>query len=202
MATVVLALHYQNEVLHERGTIKVGVGEGSDSRTRVKTKAAQLLAGARKAGLPIVSVRIAFQPGHTDVIQNCKIFREVVANNSMVEGTWGSEFYEGLGPLPGEAVVKHNRVNAFYDSPLEDVLRGLKADKLIVAGIATNSVVETTVRHAADVGYEVAVVEDACSSGKAELHDASLANMRLIAEVMPLDQLIAQTWRFGPATER
>lgn len=194
---VLLALHYQNEVLHERGTIKVGVAE--EGRARVRMKAADLLAGARRARIPVVSVRIAFRPDHADVIQNCRIFRDVVANKSMAEGSWGAEFHEGLGPEPGEFVVKHTRVNAFYGSQLEEVLRVLGATRLIVAGIATNSVVETTARHAADMGYEVAVVADACASGRPELHQASLANMALIAEVLTLEDLIAQGWTFGSA---
>ncbi len=196
MTTVVLALHYQNEVLHEKGNIKVGVAQGSDSRARVKVKAAELLAGVRAAKIPVVSVRIAFNPDHSDVIQNCKIFRDVVANKSMAEGSWGAEFFDGLGPVAGEFVIKHSRVNAFYGSQLEEVLRVLRADRLIVAGVATNSVVETTVRHAADMGYEVAVVADACSSGRPELHEASLANMAYVAEVITVDDLVSKGWRF------
>ena len=52
----------------------------------------------------------------------------------MVEGSWGAEFYEGLGPLGGETVVKHTRVNAFFGSPLEEILRILDARRLIMAG--------------------------------------------------------------------
>ena len=197
MSTVLIALHYQNEVLHERGNIRVGVSEAGGSR--VRAKAAELLAGARARQIPVVSVRIAFRPDHADVIRNCKIFRDVVANKSMAEGSWGADFYEGLGPAPGEHVVKHTRVNAFYGSPLEEVLRVLGATRLIVAGIATNSVVETTVRHAADMGYEVAVVGDACSSGHPELHQASLANMAYVAEVLTVGELVERGWSFASA---
>ncbi len=95
--------------------------------------------------------------------------------------------------------AKHSRVNAFYGSQLEEILRVLKADRLIVAGVSTHSVVETTVRHAADMGYEVAVVSDACSAGRQDLHEASLANMDYVAEVMTMDELAARGWRFGGA---
>ena len=199
MTTVLLALHYQNEVLHERGAIKAGSSDHGGARARVKIKAAELLAGARRAQIPVISVRIAFRPDHADVIQNCMIFREVVARKAMAEGSWGAEFHEGLGPEPGEHVVKHTRVNAFYGSPLEEVLRVLGATRLLIAGVATHSVVETTVRHAADMGYEVAVVADACSSGRPELHEASLVAMGPVAEVMTLDQLAGQGWKFGSA---
>jgi len=184
-----LALHYQNEVLHARGAIRVGVSEAGPDRTAIMDCAGELLAVARAAAIPVISVRIAFRSDHADVIANCKIFRDVVALGAMVEGSWGAEFVERLGPAPGEFVVKHTRTNAFFGSPLEEILRTLEARRLIVAGVSTNSVVEATVRHASDAGYEVIVVSDACSAGVAKLHFASLRNMAYVAEVDTLDAL-------------
>lgn len=188
--TVVLALHYQNEVLHPDGQIRLGVAD-DDRRGSVVAAATRFLAGARGAGLPIVHVRIAFPAGHQGVLTNAPIFRNVVRSGAMVEGSWGSEFHEGLEPLQGEAVVTHNRVNAFYDSPLEMVLRGLSATRLILAGVATNSVVEHSARHAADMGYEVVVVADACSAARADVHEAALFNLSLVGEVATVDALFA-----------
>ena len=197
MGTVLIAMHYQNEVLDPRGKIKVGIAAEDPNRSTLRQNAARLLTGARDHGIPVISVRIAFNPGHADVIQNCKIFRDVVANGAMVEGSWGAEFHEGLGPIGDEFIVKHSRVNAFYGSQLEEILHVLKADRLIMAGVATNSVVETTARHAADVGYEVIVASDACSCARLALHEASLENMRYIAEVRTVEQLLdeALAWR-------
>jgi nicotinamidase-related amidase len=196
--TALVAMHYQNEVLHPQGRIKVGMAEASDHRGRVVDRAAALLRFARGAGIPVVSVRIGFRPDHADVIQNCKIFRDVAKSGAMVEGSWGAEFYEGLGPLGGEPVVKHTRVNAFFGSPLEEILRILDARRLIMAGIATNSVVCTTVAHAADAGYDVVVAEDACSSGNPALHDACMENMRLVAEVLSVDQIVGRFAALAP----
>lgn len=190
MSTVLVAMHYQNEVLHPEGKIKVGVAEEADNREAVKQNAARLLAAARARGISVVSVRIAFRADHSDVIQNCRIFRNVVQNKAMVDGSWGADFHQGLGPVAGEFVVKHSRVNAFHGSQLEEVLRLLKADRLIMAGIATNSVVLSSVICAADMGYDVIVAADACSSADPVLHDASLDNMRLIAEVMSVSDII------------
>lgn len=197
MKTVLIAMHYQNEVLDPRGKIKVGLAAEDPNRSAVKQNAARLLAGAREQGIPVISVRIAFNPGHTDVIQNCKIFRDVVAIGAMVEGSWGAEFQEGLEPVGDEFVVKHSRVNAFYGSQLEEILRVLKAERLIMAGIATNSVVETSARHAADMGYEVIVASDACSCARLELHEASLENMRYIAEVRTVEKLLDEARALG-----
>ncbi len=186
-----LALHFQNEVIHPAGAIRVGVAEHSPGRARLIATAGRLLAGMRAAAVPVVSVRIAFRPDHADVVANCRIFRDVIRLGAMAEGSWGAEFFEALGPLPGEHVVKHTRTNAFFGSPLEEVLRCLDARRLIVAGVSTNSVVEATVRHASDAGYEVTVAADACSAGDPELHAASLRNMELIAEVMTVEDVLA-----------
>ena len=189
MNTVFLALHYQNEVLHPKGRIKVGMAEEDARRDQVIAAATKLFAICRGTGIPVVSVRVAFRADHADVIQNCKIFRNVVASKAMVEGSWGARFHDGLAPDEGEFVVRHTRINAFYGSQLAEVLAVLKAQRLIIAGVATNSVVLTTVAAAADMGYEVVVVADACSSGDRNLHESSLENMKLVAEVTTTDQL-------------
>ena len=185
--TALLAIHYQNEVLHPDGQIKVGVAADNPDRAALIHAAGALLATARAAAIPVISVRIAFRSDHADVIQNCRIFRNVVQLGAMVDGSWGAAFAEGLGPLPGEHVVKHTRTNAFIGSPLEEVLRCLGARRLVVAGVSTNSAVEATVRHASDVGYEVTVIRDACSAGVPDLHEASLRNMEYVAEIATLD---------------
>ncbi|MBO9329809.1 isochorismatase [Achromobacter sp. HZ01] len=184
--TAVLALHYQNDVLHPAGKIRVGLDADGDTRRRVLEGAAALLAGARAAGLPIVHVRIAFRPDYADLLPNCAIFRNVAAIGAVPDGQWGSEFYEGLQPLAGSArefVVKHTRISAFYGTPLEETLRLLGARRLVVAGVATHSVVEGTVRHAADIGFDVMVAQDACAAADPAAHQASLASMRLIARI-------------------
>lgn len=183
---VVVALHYQNDVLHPDGKIRVGLSADSPLRAGVIDAAHMLFSSARARAIPIVHVRIAYRPDCADLLTNAPIFRRVAASGAVCEGTWGAEFYQGLSPLENDArefVVKHTRVNAFYGSQLESVLRVLGARRLVIAGVATHSVVESTVRHAVDMGYEVVVNADACASGNLEAHAASLESMRLIADV-------------------
>ncbi len=190
--TAVLALHYQNEVLHPDGKIRLGVAEGATGRNQVIERAGRLLAGARVAGVPVVSVRVAFRPDHADVLQNARIFRDVVRLGAMVEGSWGAEFYPGLGPEPAEFVVTHNRIGAFHGSNLGDALRAIGAERLIVAGIASSSVVVTTVAQAVDLGFEVIVARDACSAGRPEMHSAAMDIMSVVAEIMSVDEALRQ----------
>jgi nicotinamidase-related amidase len=196
MTSVLLALHYQNEVLHRSGRIRLGVAEHDPAREQIVAAAKRLLAGARAHAVPVVSVRIAFREDHADVIPNAEIWRRVVAGKVMAEGSWGAEFHEGLGPLPGEFVVTHNRNNAFYASALEGVLARLAPTRLVLAGVATNFVVESTARHASDLGYDTVIAADACSAGTPEAHRASLASLAMLATVSSVDDIVAQ-WERG-----
>lgn len=188
--TAVLALHYQNEVLHPDGAIRLGVAADDAGRDRVIAAATKLLEAARQAGVALIHVRIAFAPGYTDVIQNCAIFRNVVARGAMEEGSWGAAFHEGLEPEPGEPVITHIRVNGFFGTDLQGRLERLGVGHLVIAGVATNSVVETTGRHAADVGWLVTVAEDACSASDAGLHRAALSNMALLGNVLSVAAIV------------
>ena len=193
--TAVLALHYQNDVLHPNGRIRVGLDANDPARARVIEAATRLFARARATGLPIIHIRIAFRPDYADLVQNCWIFRKTAEIGAVQDGTWGAEFFEGLGPAEGretEYVIKHLRTSGFIGTPLELLLTKLDVRHVIVAGVATHSVVEMTARHAADLGYEVSVAEDACACADARLHAASLDSMRLIADVQPVAALFDQ----------
>ena len=182
MRTAVLALHYQNDVVHPEGRLGAAAGN-----PELVANAGRLLARARAAGVPVVSVRIAFSPG--GVRENAPIF--AAAAGAVVEGTWGAEFLDGLGPADGEPVVTHSRVNAFYESELEPVLRGFGAERLVVAGVETHSSVEHTARQALDIGYEVVVAADACASADPELHAAALRVLGPhVAQVTTVDKAL------------
>ena len=191
---VVLALHYQNDVVHPHGRIRLGFAEGDAQREAVLTAAELLLAGARECDVPVVHVRIAFRPDHADVVRNGPIWENVVRIGAVAEGSWGASFHDRLRPQPHEMIVRHGRINAFFGSPLEETLRLFDPLDLVIAGVATNSTVEHTARHAADMGYRVTVAADACAASRPDLHQAALDNIALLGTVATVDEVVAG-WR-------
>ncbi len=193
MSTAVVAVHFQNDVLDPEGRIEAGL-EREDSRRAALIKAARrLLAGARKRGIPVVSVGIEFRRGYLGVVQNSPMIRAAVQRRALVEGSWGAEFHPQLRPRRGELVVRHSRINAFHGSDLELALTSLGATQLLIAGVATHSAVEATARHAADLGYDVRVAADACAAADPELHAASLRALALHVErVASVDELLGE----------
>ncbi len=192
--TALVALHYQNDVVHPNGRIRLGFAEGDAEREGVLAAAERLLAGAREAGVPIVHVRIAFRADHADVLRNGPIWENVVRLGAVSEGSWGAAFHDRLRPQPHEIVLRHGRINAFFGSALEETLRLWDVAALVLAGVATNSVVEHTARHAADMGYRVTLAADACAASDPALHRAALDNVALIGSVAGVDDIVA-AWR-------
>lgn len=174
----ILALHYQNDVLHPEGRIRLGLAHEAQRKALLEA-AAGLLAGARRRRWPIVHVRIAFRHDYADCPRNMPIMRRAAEIKAVRDGHWGSEFMAGLEPQdsPSEFVLTHHRVSAFAGTSLTHLLRDCETRRLLVGGVATHSVVEGTVRDAADQGFDVWVAADACAAADPLVHDYALASM-------------------------
>lgn len=192
--TAIIALHYQNEVLHPDGKIRVGINDEA-VREDVIAGAGRMLELARKRQWPLIHVRIAFRSDYADCPRNTPIFRKTMELGAVKEGEWGAEFLTQLQPLESELefVLTHQRISGFAGTSLDHLLRMLDVRYLIIGGVATHSVVEHTVRDATDRGYEVTIAADACAAGSPEFHDAALRSLALIADVTDTHSLKRQT---------
>jgi nicotinamidase-related amidase len=105
-------------------------------------------------------------------------------------------------PRPGEPVIGKRDANAFKDTELLATLRRLGVRRLVIAGMQTHMCVEAATRAAADLGFEVTVVHDACATRPlafggqevpaAQVHAAALAAMAsAYAKVVSADELLA-----------
>lgn len=73
--------------------------------------------------------------------------------------------------LAPDLIVTKRQWGAFFGTDLDPGLRRLKIETVLVAGVATNMGVESTVREGWSLGYGMVVVQDACSSFSSEAHD-------------------------------
>lgn len=188
----VVANHYQNENCHPDGKVRLGMAEDAPWRWERLDNAKRLFAGARRAGLPLIHVRLAVTPDYRGVIANSPMVRQWIELGAWKEGSWGAEFMEGLDPEAGEHVVTHTRNSAFRDSTLPEILFLLGVRRLVCCGVSTTYVVESTVREAADIGYEVTVASDACATGSDALHRNSLAALQPLAAIRTVDEILAE----------
>jgi len=106
--------------------------------------------------------------------QNAPLFEGVKGANALVRGTWGAAPADGLEPQDGDHVVEKMRMNGFYETRLDILLRGLGVETLIITGAWTNMSIEHTARHAADAGYRAVVASDGTSTVGDEWQRAAL----------------------------
>ena len=82
----------------------------------------------------------------------------------MRPGTEGVEIHPAVEPVAGERVLEKAAPNGFVGTPLEQHLRAAGVDELVVGGMMSSMCVDATVRSAAERGFTVTVVHDACAA--------------------------------------
>jgi nicotinamidase-related amidase len=108
-------------------------------------------------------------------------------------GSMEHQVIDELAPRNDELVIDKNASSPFNGTGIDQLLRNLQLDTLVVTGMATDMCVETTVRDAADRGYNVIVVEDAVATFFEEHHIAALSAMaRVYAQVWTTDRVLDQ----------
>ena len=107
-------------------------------------------------------------------------------------------------PRAGEEVIGKHYANAFRDTPLLGYLHQHAITNLVICGMQTHMCVEATTRAAADYGFHVTVVSDACATRSlsfggvtvpaAEVHATALATMNgVYAKVVSTADFLAST---------
>jgi gluconolactonase len=164
----------QNDVIIEGGAFADSGAPAHAIAQNAVANVAELAAACRTAGVPVIHVWYIVEAGAPGLRQNAPLFQGVKEANALVRGTWGAAPADGLEPQDGDHVVEKMRMNGFYETRLDILLRGLGADQLIITGAWTNMSIEHTARHGADAGYEVVVASDGTSTTGDEWQNAAL----------------------------
>jgi ureidoacrylate peracid hydrolase len=94
-------------------------------------------------------------------------------------GSWSAAVVDGLTVEPGDLHVAKYRMSGFPDTPLDSVLRNLRVDTLLFAGVNVDQCVLATLTDAAGLGYDVVLVEDLCGTTSPEFcTQATVYNVR------------------------
>ena len=95
-------------------------------------------------------------------------------NHVFWEADFGDDFCEQLRPQDGDIVVSHHRVfDAFMGTDLNEELKSRGIEKVILAGLTSQTCVEGTGRHAIEAGY-LTFLADAVAEFNQKAHLASL----------------------------
>ena len=94
----------------------------------------------------------------------------------VIEGTPGAERLAGLHEA--DHIVVKTRDSAFHRTHLADWLRERGVDRLVLAGVSTESCIAATAVDAYAHDFELTLVEDATASVEWHLHDQTLERLR------------------------
>ena len=107
------------------------------------------------------------------------------------KGSFEHQIVDLLAPLDHELVVDKNASSPFNGTGIDQLIRNLQVDTIVIAGMATDMCVETTARDAADRGYNVIVVENAVATFFEEHHNAALSALaRVYTQVWTAEQVL------------
>ena len=189
--TALLLLDYQ-VALAQEGDLCLAPPLAAQVRERdVVATASRVLAAARAAGVPVIHVRLAFDPTYRLRTNRLPRFEVYPSNGRMLAGSPEAEIVAPLAPRDGEPVVDKGCVDPFVGTPLRDVLAAEGVGHVVLGGIATHLVVESTARHASDSGLQVSVVEDMCAAPDPALHEHAVTRtLPLFGSVRTADEVI------------
>ncbi|GGF30292.1 isochorismatase [Aliidongia dinghuensis] len=131
--------------------------------------AAQVLAAARDRGDLVIHVR------HESLRENAPFF---------VPGTTGAAIHPKVLNRPGEPVVVKNFINAFRETGLEAILDDAGVEDVVVVGAMSHMCVDAVTRAAADLGYRVTVIHDACATRDLEFDGVKVPAAQVHAAFM------------------
>ncbi len=185
----------QNDFLHEKGkAAALGVWKfAKEAGTIPNTRKMIEIAG--KNDIPVIYVKNVFRPDYAEMgpvqLSLCTIGKLIKEGEICKEGTWGAEYVDELKPEAGDYIVVKRRMNAFYNTELETLLRGLGRRTLIICGIITNFCLESTVRGAIDRDFDCIVLEDCTASESKEMQEFPMkAIFPMIGAVTTSDELV------------
>ena len=134
----------------------------------------RLQAAARRAGIEVIYTTIeSLTRDGRDRSLDHKISRM-----HYPKGSHEAKVIPAVGPVGDEIHIPKTASGIFNCTNIEYVLRNLGIEYLVVYGVCTDQCVENTVRDAADRGFLVTEIEDACAAEDAGRHDRSIEAMR------------------------
>ncbi len=181
----------------ERGRASEVEGYVRRLETLVFPNVRVLLDGFRRTGAAVVYLTVVSEmPDHSDRTpayqRNAKRWiAEGLPIPYAVAHTFEAQVREEIAPQPGEPVINKVTASGFNSSNLAALVRNGGFDVLAFVGVATNFCVESTLRDAADLGYDCILVEDACAAVDDASHLTGLASMQPFAQITTTASLLA-----------
>jgi nicotinamidase-related amidase len=112
----------------------------------------------------------------------------------------GGKINDIVRPLPDEKIISKSEVNSFKGTGLDEFLKSMQIDTLVICGMQTHMCVEAATRAASDLGYKCTLINDACATKdlkfgdrvikSEDVHYSTLSTLRSYAIIMSTGEFL------------
>lgn len=178
-----LVLDVINELLHQDGSVgKDGFYQQALQRNILKNLR-KVISSARKKNVTVIYVVFGFYNEFSEWSANSKLFRNVKERQQAILGTWSTAIHREVAPENGEYIVTKHRIDPFFNTNLEMILRINKIEEVFLSGVSSEFVVLATALSAHDRDYKVQVIEDCISSSSQYSHNCAVHIINKVADI-------------------
>ena len=163
----------------------------------------ELIEISRAAGIPVFYTQAVRESSGIDLLTKThKILpksreERIMRKPICVRGTWDAGIVDDIKPAARDHIVIKRRDSAFHDTEINVWLKSLGIDTLIFSGIDTSICVETSLREAFNIGYDIILISDATASSNRKHYESTLDNVRgyygLVMELKEFYRYLPQT---------
>ena len=170
--------------------------------TRIVPAVAGLVASCRELGIPVIFTAFARTHHFLDRPRSGPL----MPNRYRHLGTDPEWFREArmvkeLEPLPEDVLIQKPSYGAFYDTPLETILKNMGRDTILISGTMTNFCCGMTARQGYERGFHVVFGSDVTATDDDAMHENELKVLRKgFARVMTAAQITAELRGSVPAS--
>jgi ureidoacrylate peracid hydrolase len=190
-----IVIDFQNGFASKGGSYDL-LGMDTSQYEAIVPKIRELITRCRNAAIPVFYTQAVRESSGIDLLTRThKILPKAREERIMkkpicVRGTWDAEIVDHIKPVSGDHIVIKRRDSAFHDTEIGVWLRSLGIDTLIFCGIDTSICVETSLRDAFNIGYDVVLISDATASSNHKHYESTLENVKgYYGVVMDLQEL-------------
>jgi ureidoacrylate peracid hydrolase len=142
-------------------------------------KIRELIDYCRKVGIPIFYTEAVREASGIDLLTHVHILlpksrEETHKVPICIRGTWDGNTIDELRPTAEDHLIIKRRDGAFQDTELRMWLQSLGVNTLIFCGVDTSICVETSLREAFNLGYDIMLISDATASGNQQHYKTTL----------------------------
>ena len=152
-----------------------------------RDRAADLLAIAREARIPVFHTNVEFEPGG---VNGGIFYRKLPILKVFERGSPLGAFAQGLEPLADEPVITKQYASAFFGTSLAATLTAAGIDTVLIGGVTTSGCIRATTVDACQHGFIPYVVEDASGDRHEDPHRANIFDLSAkYAEITTTDKV-------------